>query len=228
MDGFLLIDKPKNWTSFDVVAKIRGIAKAETGIKRFKVGHAGTLDPLATGLLIILLGKYTKRAAEFSKLDKTYEVTACLGKTSTTGDEEGQKTEGSDSQPALQDIQAVLDAFTGEQSQVPPQYSAVKVGGKKAYEIARKGSTVALEPRTITVHEISAVHYDYPLLSFRVSVSSGTYIRSLVEDIGTALHTGAYTTNLRRVSIGGYTVTKALSVEKIDTPILKQNLTMLD
>lgn len=126
MDGILLIDKPKEWTSFDVVAKIRGLVRAETGQKKPKVGHAGTLDPLATGLLIVLVGNMTKKQDDFMKKDKVYDVTLKLGVASTTGDEEGEKTVISDKQPSLSDAEAALEAFVGEQYQTPPQFSAVK------------------------------------------------------------------------------------------------------
>src|SRR4051812_1280163 len=126
MNGILLIDKPSGWTSFDVVAKVRGILK-KSGIAKPKVGHTGTLDPLATGLLILLVGSYTKKAPELSKLDKTYEVTMWLGKTSTTGDEEGEKTSISDKQPTHEEVEDVIKQFTGEIQQIPPAYSAIKV-----------------------------------------------------------------------------------------------------
>jgi tRNA pseudouridine55 synthase len=227
MDGILLIDKPKGWTSFDVVAKTRGMAKQITGVKRFKVGHAGTLDPLATGLMIILLGKYTKRAGEFSKLDKVYEVTAKLGETSTTADDEGEKTYVSDKIPTDEEVKNALKQFTGAIEQVPPIYSAIKVDGKRAYELARKGKVVELKARPVMIHEITEVEYDYPVLKFTVNVSSGTYIRSLITDIGENLGTGAYTTDLRRTSVGKFNIAQAaqmgaITVETVADAILVQ------
>ena len=203
MDGFLLIDKPSGWSSFDVVAKIRGTYKRETG-KKVKVGHTGTLDPLATGLMIIVVGSYCKRASEFSKLDKTYEVTMKLGETSTTGDEEGEKTPVSDHRPSLEAVQAALAQFTGEIQQVPPAFSAIKINGKRAYKLAREGKEVVIEPRTVIINTIKLQKYEYPLVNFVADVSSGTYIRSLVTDIGEALNTGAYMSNLRRTSVGRF------------------------
>lgn len=228
MDGMLLIDKPKGWTSFDVVAKTRGMAKQVTGIKRFKVGHAGTLDPLATGLMIILFGKYTKRAGEFSKLDKSYHVTAKLGETSTTADDEGDKSFVSDKVPSEKEVQAVLRRFLGDIEQVPPIYSAIKIDGKRAYDLARKGKEVAMKPRPVSIHEITGVKYDYPRLEFTVKVSSGTYIRSLITDIGEDLGTGAYTTDLRRLSVGTFDISQAVTIDGISTETIENAIISVD
>lgn len=216
-DGILLIDKPKGWTSFDVVAKIRNTLKKETGTK-VKVGHTGTLDPLATGLLVIVVGSYCKRAQEFSKLDKTYEVTMKLGETSTTGDDEGEKTHISDEIPSPDQVANVISGFVGEIQQVPPAFSAIKIDGRRAYKLAREGKELKLEPRTVTINSIASVKYEYPYITFIADVSSGTYIRSLVQDIGENLQTGAYMTDLRRTVVGDYLVKDAKSVEtfKID------------
>lgn len=214
MDDVILIDKPKGWTSFDVVGKIRSDLRKQTG-QKIKVGHAGTLDPLATGLLIVLVGKATKRQDEFMKLDKVYDVELKLGQTSTTADEEGEKTMVSDKMPSAEELNDVVSSFIGEISQVPPVYSAIKVDGKRAYKLAREGKDVKLEPRKVTVYSISDINYDYPLVTFTAKVSSGTYIRSLVADIGAKLGTGAYMTNLRRVCIGNNTVGDALKIDKI-------------
>ena len=215
MDGILLIDKPKEWTSFDVVARVRGQIKRETGLKKPKVGHTGTLDPLATGLLIIVAGSYCKRASEFSKLDKTYEVTMILGQTSTTGDEEGEKTAVSDAIPEESAIETALEAFRGEISQTPPIYSAIKVDGQRAYKLARAGKEVKLEPRRVTIYDITGVEYAYPEVKFTVKVSSGTYIRSLVEDIGKKLGTGAYMSDLRRTEVGKFNLDQAQTLEDL-------------
>lgn len=214
MDGLLLVDKPIGWTSFDVVAKVRGILK-HGGIAKPKVGHTGTLDPLATGLLVLVLGEYCKRAQEFSKLDKTYEVTMKLGETSTTGDDEGEKVNLTDRQPTLTEIQSALKQFLGEISQVPPIHSAIKVNGQRAYKLARAGKEVRLEPRQVRINSIENLEYFYPLVSFSVSVSSGTYIRSLVEDIGRALETGAYMTALKRVTVGTFTLNGSLDPQEL-------------
>lgn len=225
VDGIVLVDKPKGWTSFDVVAKIRGNLKRETGLKKPKVGHTGTLDPLATGLMIVVTGKYTKRAQEFSKLDKVYEVAMELGKTSTTGDAEGviskmQNAKGS--MPSQDELLEVLASFVGGISQTPPVYSAIKVNGQRAYELARKGKEVKLEPRQVTIFDITDIEYDYPVVKFTAHVSSGTYIRSLVEDIGNKLGVGAYMTELRRTKVGSFNLSDAVQVDDFESNNIKQ------
>jgi tRNA pseudouridine55 synthase len=217
LDGILLIDKPAGWTSHDVVAKIRSLLKKETG-QKVKVGHAGTLDPAAMGLLVILVGSYCKRAGEFSKLDKTYEAELILGKVSTTGDSEGEITEKSAKKPSKEAIEQVLNGFTGEIQQTPHKFSAMKVGGQRAYKLARADKEVVLEPRKVTIHGIEDVKYIYPKLNFTTEVSSGTYIRSLAEDIGEKLGTGAYLSALRRTKIGNFDIkdSKTLTGIEID------------
>lgn len=214
MNGYLLIDKPIGWTSFDVVAKVRGLIRQETGIKKPKVGHTGTLDPLATGLLVIVVGTYCKRAQEFSKLDKVYEVTMSLGETSTTGDDEGEKTKVSAVKPKKEAIKAVLEHFTGEILQTPPIYSAIKVDGQRAYKLARAGKEVKMQPRKVQVYRLQLTDYSYPLVKFTAKVSSGTYIRSLAEDIGNQLGTGAYMSALRRTRVGEFDLKNATNVEE--------------
>lgn len=217
----LLIDKPAGWTSFDVVAKIRGKIRADytkQGIKptkkQLRVGHAGTLDPFATGLLIILLGDACKQAGDFLKLDKTYEFTARLGQVSTTGDPEGEITDVSGVVPSQAAVEAVLQQFNGGIEQTPPAYSAIKIGGKRAYKLAREGKKVDIPPRTVTIYSLKSVTYEYPLLKCVCEVSSGTYIRSLIEDIGTALGTSAYCIKLRRTRVGGYSIDNATNIDK--------------
>jgi len=205
MDGLLLIDKPSGWTSFDAVAKVRGILK-QNGIAKPKVGHTGTLDPLATGLLVLVIGKYTKRAQEFSKLDKTYKVTMKLGQTSTTSDEEGEKTKISDNKPTQKELEEVLEQFTGKIEQVPPAFSAIKINGQRAYKLARAGQQVKLDPRKVEIYSLDLGRYDYPTVQFTAKVSSGTYIRSLVADIGEKLGTGAYMSDLRRTQVGKFKI----------------------
>lgn len=216
MDEILLIDKPKGWTSFDVVAKIRGIIRAASGQKKLKVGHAGTLDPLATGLLIVLVGNMTKKQAEFMKQDKVYKVEVCLGKTSKTGDEEGVKTDISNVKPSLQDVERNLLRFVGKQLQTPPRYSAIKINGQRAYKLARSNQSVEIPPRQIEIYSISNIKYAYPKIEFETYVSSGTYIRSLAEDIGKKLQTGAYLTDLRRTKIGNYSIKEAITVDNLE------------
>lgn len=219
MQGLLLIDKPAGWTSFDVVNYVRRIIAEAEGKppKSVKVGHSGTLDPFATGLLIILVGKnYTSRATHFSKLNKTYEVSLRLGVTSSTGDPEGQLTNMVKSIPSIENIKKCVSKLTGVIMQTPPAYSAVKINGQRAYKLARSGKTVTLEPRQVTIHSLNLKRYMYPEVKLIASVSSGTYIRSLVETLGLMLGTGAYTTELRRVNIGEYSIEKAHTVSNLD------------
>ena len=220
VNGLLLVDKPAGISSFGVVARVRGIIKNETG-QKIKIGHTGTLDPAATGLMILVLGKYTKRAGEFSKLDKTYEAELTLGQTSTTGDKEGEITkvgdrgEGiGDSRPSKKALQDVLSTFVGQITQTPPAYSAIKIDGQRAYKLARQGKTPVIKPREITIYSLELTDYSYPKVKLTVSVSSGTYIRTLAEDIGTKLGTGAYLSALRRTEVGNYSLDRAIDIDK--------------
>ncbi|MBT4121100.1 MAG: tRNA pseudouridine(55) synthase TruB [Candidatus Magasanikbacteria bacterium] len=218
--NFILIDKPKEWTSHDAVAKIRGIARKETGIKKIKVGHAGTLDPFATGLLIIGIGRdATKRLDEFKAMRKTYVATLKLGATSDTQDSDGViTTQDSDStKPDNKLVWDVLKSFTGKQLQTPPMYSAKKVGGKKLYDLARKGIEIERQPSEIEIYNIKLLDYSYPDLKIEVDCSTGTYIRTLAHDIGDKLDTGAYCDELRRTRIGEYDVKNAVSPERFST-----------
>ena len=207
-EGMWLLDKPVGISSFGLVAQVRRL----TGIR--KVGHAGTLDPLASGLMIVLVGKdFTRQAQQYVKLDKTYEVEMTLGQTRTTGDGEGEKTAIDSREPTEQELADALAAFVGEIEQTPPAYSAIKIGGQPAYKLARKGQAVEIAPRKVTISDITLTDYQYPIVKFRCDVSSGTYVRSLVEDIGTKLGTGAYMSNLRRTRIGQYRIDDALVLE---------------
>jgi tRNA pseudouridine55 synthase len=231
MQGILLIDKPSGWTSFDVVNYVRRIVATYEGKKpkNCKVGHTGTLDPLATGLLVLLVGKeYTRRAGELSKLDKTYEVTMKLGETSTTADGEGTKTAVSNTVPTRERVTEALAKFTGEIMQTPPIYSAMKVGGVRAYKLARSGQEVKLEARPATVYSSDLTSYEYPFVKFTSRVSSGTYIRSLVEDLGRELGTGAWMSDLRRTTVGDYSLTDALDVrDNLDASRLAAGMSIL-
>lgn len=218
MQGLLLVDKPTDWTSFDVVNYVRRIVATTEGKKpkNCKVGHTGTLDPFATGLLVLLVGKeYTRRASELSKLDKTYEVTLELGKTSTTGDPEGEITTVSGTIPTREALEQALEPFRGPIMQTPPAYSAIKIDGQRAYKLAREGKAVKIEPRPVTINRLELIEYTYPTVKLVADVSSGTYIRTLVEDIGTLLQTGAYTTELRRTSVGDYQINNATKVQEL-------------
>ena len=210
-DGIILIDKPADMTSFGVVARIRRVLTQQAG-KKVKVGHCGTLVPFATGLLILCIGKECKNAGAYMKHDKEYEATIRLGQKSSTGDPEGELTDVSDHQPTLEEVQAVLAEFTGQIQQRPPIFSALKINGQRAYKLARDGKEMEIPLRTITVYNLELIDYSYPEITIRVKVSSGTYIRSLAVDIGEALGTGAYCTQLRRTSIADWRVTDAQSL----------------
>jgi tRNA pseudouridine55 synthase len=207
-DGIILIDKPAGMTSFGVVARIRRVLTNQAQ-KKVKVGHTGTLDPFATGLMILVIGKECKNAGHYTKLDKVYEATIKLGEVSTTGDTEGELTAVSDAIPSLERIQEVIKTFTGEITQRPPIFSAIKINGQRAYKLARNGEEVEIPLRTINVYSLEVVDYAYPELKIRTHVSSGTYIRTLASDIGEMLGTGAYCTALRRTRIADYDIADA-------------------
>ena len=204
----ILIDKPAGISSFGVVAKVRANLRDKFDHK-VKVGHTGTLDPFATGLLILLSGQMTKKSNDFLKLDKTYDADLRLGYTSTTGDPEGDLTLISEKIPDLAEIKTTLDSFLGPIDQTPPRFSAIKINGTRAYKLARKGTDFKIPSRRVEIYSIDLLDYTYPTLSIRVHCSSGTYIRTLAEDIGKSLKTGAYLTALRRLTIGDYDIKDA-------------------
>jgi tRNA pseudouridine55 synthase len=204
----LLIDKPLTWTSFDAVKKIRIL----TGVS--KVGHAGTLDPLATGLLIICTGKFTKKINEYMAAEKEYTGTFTLGATTPTYDLESIPVPKADySNVSSEMIMGATQQFTGTIMQIPPAHSAIKKSGTPAYVLARKGKEVKMDPRPITISLFEITKIDLPLVHFKVVCSTGTYIRSLANDFGEALGCGAYLSSLRRTRIGMYNVQEALSIE---------------
>ncbi len=212
-DGILLIDKPAEMTSFGVVARVRRLLSEQQG-KKVKVGHTGTLDPFATGLMIIVVGKECKNAETYSKLDKVYEATIRLGQSSTTGDPEGEITDHDSKVPTSDEVMATLATFTGVIKQRPPIYSAIKIDGQRAYKLAREGKPVEMPERTITIHTLDLVDYTYPELRVRTHVSSGTYIRTLAEDIGRALGTSAYCKQLRRTAIGKWKIEDSQTLQE--------------
>ncbi len=211
-DGMVLVDKPAGITSFGVVARIRRQLSQQIG-KKAKVGHTGTLDPFATGLMIIVTGKECRNAGNYSKLDKEYEATFTLGVTSSTGDPEGDLTPVSIEQPTQEALEAALKQFTGEITQRPPIYSAIKINGRRAYDLARKGEVVEMPLRQVTIFSLELLAYTYPEVRIRVHVSSGTYIRTLAEDLGNVLGTGAYCSQLRRTKVGEWDVANATAVQ---------------
>lgn len=208
-NGILLLDKPASMTSFGVVARIRRVLSQQAG-KKVKVGHTGTLDPFATGLMILVTGTECKNAGTYTKLDKVYEATIRLGATSTTGDPEGEIVPNESAREvSKEEVEGALEQFTGEIKQTPPIFSAIKINGQRAYDLARKGEQIDMPERTVTVYSLELVEYAWPYLKIRTHVSSGTYIRSLAVDIGAALGTGAYCTQLRRTHIADWDVAQA-------------------
>ena len=209
----LLIDKPLNWTSFQVVNKIRWLIKQQFGIKKIKVGHAGTLDPLATGLLIICTGKLTKKIETYQAQVKEYTGTITLGTTTPSYDLESEVDQTFDiSGITEEDILDNTKHFIGEIQQQPPIFSALKKDGKRLYEYAREGEKVKIPKRIITISEFEITKIDMPNIEFRAVCSKGTYIRSLAHDFGKSLNNGAHLSALRRTKIGGFSVEDAVSV----------------
>jgi tRNA pseudouridine55 synthase len=213
----MLIDKPLDWTSFDVVRKLRRLVRTK------KVGHAGTLDPLATGLLIVCTGKFTKRINEFMAQEKEYTGTVTLGAATPTYDLESEPVfVGDYSGVTLPGVKEVIDEqFRGGILQVPPIHSAIKVGGKRVYELARKGREVKLEPRPVVISAFEITEFRLPEVAFRVVCSTGTYIRSLANDLGAVLGCGGYLSGLRRTKIGEMRVEDAMTIEGAETYIKK-------
>jgi len=211
-DSVILVDKPAGITSFGVVARVRRRLSQQLG-KKAKVGHTGTLDPFATGLMIIVTGKECRNAMNYSKLDKVYEATFRLGQTSSTGDPEGELTNVSDLKPAKEAVEAALVQFRGDITQRPPIFSAIKINGRRAYDLARKGEEFEIPVRQVTVFSLELLDYTYPDVRIRTHVSSGTYIRSLAVDIGAVLNTGAYCVELRRTKVAAFDVRDAVAIE---------------
>jgi tRNA pseudouridine55 synthase len=212
MDGILLIDKASGISSFGVIRKLRRIL----GVK--KIGHAGTLDPLATGLLVILVGKACKQSAEFTGHDKVYEADIALGRSTTTDDAEGELlAEGVVPDWQQAELLKVLQGFVGEQLQIPPNFSAISVAGKRAYKMARQGEVFELAARTIRIHKIELLAFESPMLKIRVGCSKGTYIRALARDIGARLGCPAHLAGLRRTQSGSFKIEEAFSLETLST-----------
>lgn len=214
MEEIIFVDKPAGITSFGAVARVRRILSERAG-KKVKVGHTGTLDPFATGLLILMAGKATKKAMEFTKLDKVYEATICLGSVSTTGDPEGEISETGVEIPDLETIKEATKCFVGKIQQTPPAFSAIKINGQRAYKLARQGKAVEMPSREVEIYSLDILSYEKPYLKIRTHVSSGTYIRTLAEDLGKKLGCGAYTKELRRTQIADYKIDE---VQLFDLP----------
>lgn len=213
----LLIDKPLDWTSFQVVNKIRWLIKQEYGLKKIKVGHAGTLDPLATGLLIICTGKETKNINTYQAQEKEYTGTITLGATTPSYDLETDIDQRFPITSLTEDqLIETTHKFTGEILQTPPIYSAIKKDGKRLYELARAGETTEIKSRKVTVNSFELDNIRLPKVDFKISCSKGTYIRSIAHDYGAALNNGAHLSALRRTKIGDYNVKDALSLEEFE------------
>ena len=219
----LLIDKPLNWTSFQVVNKVRWAIRQKYGIKKLKVGHAGTLDPLATGLLILCTGKMTKQIDTYQGQEKEYTGTLKLGSTTPSYDLESEvDQEFPTGHITPEAIESIIQQFTGEIEQYPPIFSAVHVDGKRAYDLARQGEQPVMPPRQVHVSLLELNSDDFPNIRFRVRCSKGTYIRSLAHDIGKALNSGAHLTELRRTAIGDFHVDNAFTVEDFLSELEKE------
>lgn len=213
----ILIDKPLEWTSFDIVNKIRYLIRHQFNYKKIKVGHAGTLDPLATGLLIICTGKQTKQIDSYQAQEKEYITTIKLGATTPSYDRETEENETFPTEHITQElIKEKVKEFIGEQEQVPPIFSAKKVNGVRAYKAARNGVEIELKANKINIHSIDILEIDIPFVKLKISCSKGTYIRSLGRDIGLALNSGGYLHDLRRTKIGDFQVEKAMNISDFE------------
>jgi tRNA pseudouridine55 synthase len=216
MEGIIVIDKPPGITSHDVVQAVRKRLSFK------KVGHSGTLDPMATGVLVILVGNSTRLFSQFSNFDKEYEARLTLGMETDTGDSEGKiKKEFSFEKIDEKRIGEVFGKFTGEQEQVPPMFSALKFQGKKLYQLARKGISLQLKPRRINIYNLKLNSFNPPNIDFVISCSKGTYIRKLAEDIARALGTGGHLSQLRRIKNGPFTIKEAVSLEGVNESCIR-------
>ena len=210
----LLVDKPLRWTSFDVVKYIRKSLISKFKIKRIKVGHAGTLDPLATGLLVICIGKQTKEISKYQNLTKTYTGKFKLGETTPSYDAETEVNETFKYEHIKEiDILNLSQKFTGKIMQKPPIFSAIKKDGKRLYEYARENKKIEIQEREINVHEFEIIKFSDPYIEFKITCSKGTYIRSIANDFGKKLNSGSYLSELRRINIGEFSVLNALKIE---------------
>jgi tRNA pseudouridine55 synthase len=211
LEGVLLVDKPSDHTSHDVIARLRG------KLRMRKIGHAGTLDPMATGLLIVLLGKATRVSQFLISLDKEYEGTVELGKTTDSQDADGQTMESRPVPPLTEaDVKAAMQGFLGDQYQTPPMFSAIKIGGVPLYKMARKGEEIAREPRFIRVMSWDLLRLELPKIDFRLRCTKGTYVRTLAHDLGTKLGCGAHLSALRRTATDRFNVSQALTLDQIE------------
>lgn len=216
----IFVKKPLNWTSFQLVAKIRNTISKTYNVKKVKVGHAGTLDPLATGVMIVCTGKKTKDIEKYQYQVKEYIATLRLGETTASFDAETPVLEKKSTDHLTKEIiESTINKFVGEIQQIPPEYSAVRVNGKRAYELARAGEEVNLKPKTLVIDEIEIQNITMPEVTIRIVCSKGTYIRALARDIGEALGVGAYLTALERTRIGDISLSNCISLDDLNTYI---------
>lgn len=219
VDGFLVVDKPLGWSSMDVVRRVRRAAGGE------KTGHAGTLDPLATGVVVCCLGKATRHVERLMGLTKIYVAEVDLSAFTATDDREGQREEiAVPKPPSAEQFILSLGKFVGTIQQTPPAFSAIKLEGRRAYDMARKGETVEIAARPVRIDAIELLNYTWPIASIRVTCGRGTYIRSIARDLGQALGTGGHLASLRRTSVGTYDLAKAVNEERLKSPIREEDL----
>lgn len=226
LNGLLVIDKPLGWSSMTAVRKVRGAAGGKVkGPNKLKVGHAGTLDPLASGVLVMCLGKATRQVERLMGQGKVYEATVDLSAFTASDDAEmPREAVAVETPPGIDQIDQALSEQTGLIEQVPPNFSAVHVDGKRAYKAARQGESLTLKPRPVRVDAIERLSYDWPMLELRITCGKGTYIRSIARDLGKLLGTGGYLTALRRTAVGSYTVGMAYPVEKLKDGLTQEDL----
>ncbi len=230
MNGLIVVDKPLEMTSMDVVYRVRraaasGLVVAEGQKRKVKCGHAGTLDPLATGVVVCGLGKATKLMAAVMGQTKTYEAGVNLAAFTKTDDAEAPPEPVTVATPPTREqVGDACARFVGEIEQVPPIFSAVHVNGQRAYKLARRGEAVELQPRTVRIDAIDILHYDWPTASLRITSGKGVYIRSLARDLGKALSTGGYLTALRRTAVGDFTLDRAHPIERFEQPLTQEDL----
>lgn len=218
-NGILVVDKSSGISSMDIIRRIRNATN------RCKAGHAGTLDPLATGVVVCCLGKATKLVDSLMGQTKIYETKVDLSAFTQTDDLEGDREEiVVDTPPTQEKIVEALPQLTGEIQQIPPIYSAIHINGQRAYKLARKGETVEIDPRTVTVYSIDLLDYQWPMVDLKIVCGKGTYIRSIARDLGKLLNTGGHCATLRRTAVGDYTVEKAIPMSRLEQPITQEDL----
>lgn len=223
----LYINKPLHWTSFDVVNKTRNILRHSLGVKKIKVGHAGTLDPLATGVMILCTGKATKTIDSYLHKDKEYIATIKLGATTPSFDAETEENATFSTTHITRElVENTLKNFIGDIDQVPPLYSAIRIDGTRAYELARKDKDVAIKPRKVRIDAIELLDFELPYMKIKIACSKGTYIRSLANDIGAALQSGGYVSSLQRTKVGNVTIDDCISIESFQDKIEQEKVVL--